>query len=172
LAKASPCDEAGATGARFHLTAEYIFTIVSAWLLPGAGHWFLGYRVRAVVLGSTILGLFWAGELLALSPPEAEFPRHPLAVTREVHPIFFACQVGNGFSALFANSLWGKARYEDRGADSRLDKHLPAYLNLGILLTSISGLLNYLLILHILDPRTWIQREAEASGETTRKGAH
>ena len=171
MAKASPCDGTEAAEPPFRLTAEYIFTVISAWLLPGAGHWFLGYRVRAVVLGSSILGLFWAGELLALSPPDAKAPRQPLAVTREVHPIFFACQVGNGFSTLFANTLWGKARYEDRGADSELDKDLPPYVNLGILLTSISGLLNYLLILHILDPRTWVQREAEASGGTPRKGA-
>jgi hypothetical protein len=127
-----------------------------------------------VVLGGSILGLFWAGELLALSPPDAEYPRHPLAVTREVHPIFFACQVGNGFSTLVANSLWGKPRYRDE-IRAFLDRDLPLYLNLGILLTSISGLLNYLLILHVLDPRTWAQQGLTVPGArpegAVRKGA-
>jgi hypothetical protein len=148
---------------RFALDLEYLLAVASAWLLPGAGHWVLGHRVRAVVLGGSILGLFWAGELLALSPADAPapIPRHPLAVTRQVHPIFFACQVGNGFSTLLANSLWGHPRYDDR-LSNPLDAHLPLYLNLGILLTSVSGLLNYLLVLHVLDPRSWVHRKAGA----------
>ena len=32
-----------------------------AWILPGAGHWYLGRRVRAVILFLAIHGLFWAG---------------------------------------------------------------------------------------------------------------
>lgn len=32
-----------------------------AWLVPGAGHWFIGRRVRAVILFVTIQGLFWWG---------------------------------------------------------------------------------------------------------------
>ena len=33
------------------------------WLLPGLGHWMLGHRRRAVILGGAIL-LLWLGGLL------------------------------------------------------------------------------------------------------------
>jgi len=32
-----------------------------AWLVPGAGHWFLGRRIRAAILFVVIQGLFWWG---------------------------------------------------------------------------------------------------------------
>lgn len=165
------------TSPPFRITAEYLFTAVSAWLLPGSGHWFLGHRGRGVVLGGTILGIFWLGEVMAVPPPESGHERRPpIAVTRTVHPIFFCCQVGNGFSALMANTLWGKPLYPDRGASSQPDPHLPTYLNLAILFTSVSGLLNYLLVLHVLDPRTWKERRAAmargaAQAATARGGA-
>jgi len=146
----------------FRPSAEYLFTAVCAWLLPGSGHWFLGHRLRGAVLGGAILGIFWLGEAMAIPPPESKNPRKPIAVTREVHPIFFACQVGNGFSTLMANTLWGAPLYPDRGAQSKPDHHLPTYLNLAILLTSVSGLLNFLLVLHVLDPRTWSERRASS----------
>jgi hypothetical protein len=147
------------------VSLEYLFTVVSAWLVPGAAHWLLGYRVRGVVLGISILGLFWLGESLAIAGPIEDktgkpIPAKPIAVSREIHPIFFACQVGNGFSTLLAQSLWGAPRYKDE--TYRLDPTLPRHLNLAILLTSVSGLLNYLLVLHALDPRSWIQAAEDA----------
>ena len=149
----------------FRLSTEYLFTVISSWLVPGAGHWVLGYRVRGVILGVSILGLFWMGEALALPPPDPLKPSQPLAVTRKVNPVFFACQVGNGFSALLANSLWGDKPRGKPGDLQELDRGLPPYLNLGILFTSISGLLNYLLVLHILDPRSWIQAALDGVGQ-------
>ncbi|MBA4028728.1 MAG: hypothetical protein C0475_06285 [Planctomyces sp.] len=38
---------------------------VLAWVLPGLGHWYLGQRRRAVLVGSSVLGLFGAGVLIA-----------------------------------------------------------------------------------------------------------
>lgn len=145
----------------FRFSAEYIFTVVSAWLIPGAGHWVLGSRIRGTLLGAIILGLFWSGQVLAIRPPNPHFPRTPLAVSREVSPIFYICQAGNGFSAILSNTLWGTPPYRDVASGS-LDRHLPRNINLGILFTSVSGLLNYLLILHILDPRTWSQAGASS----------
>jgi hypothetical protein len=150
----------------FRFSAEYLFTVVSAWLIPGAGHWVLGYRIRGALLAAVILGLFWAGQALAIRPPNPDFPRTPIAVSRDVSPIFFICQVGNAFSAILSNTLWGKPPYKDV-VTGELDRHLPRDLNLGILFTSVSGLLNYLLVLHILDPRTW----AQAQGARSRRPA-
>ncbi len=152
------------------ITADYVFTAISAWLLPGAGHWLLGYRLRGTLLAASILGLFWVGQALAVP---ADGVWKPMAVTRKVSPVFFACQVGNGFSTLLADSLWGKP---SKGNDLwPLDRSLPRHLNLGILFTSVSGLLNYLIILHILDPRSWAQavldRKASPPGGRAQPGA-
>lgn len=37
---------------------------ILAWIVPGAGHWYLGRRVRAVILFAVIQGLFWTGVAL------------------------------------------------------------------------------------------------------------
>jgi len=135
----------------FKLTVDYFSTAVSAWLIPGAGHFLLGYRVRGTVIGASILALFWVGQALAM-PVEAA-NKAPMAVSRKVSPVFFGCQMGNGLSTLVSNQLWGESRY---GNDLKpLDRKLPRHINLAILLTSVSGLLNLLVVLHVLDPKTW-----------------
>ena len=159
----------------FTLSGEYLLTVFSAWLIPGAGHFLLGYRVRGLILGVLLLGLFWVGQALAVplkTPAPQGYPtalgnpalqgpqRHPIAVSREVNPVFFACQLGNGFSTLLANNRWGTPLYPNMNRPI-IDRELPRTLNLAILFTSVSGLLNYLLILHILDPRTWTRAKAE-----------
>jgi len=161
----NPRTDRSLQGEQFRLSADYLLTAVSAWLLPGAGHFLLGYRVRGLVLAGSILGLFWMGEALAVPERGAhgeEGKAHPIAVSHRVNPVFFACQVGNGFSTLLADRLWGKPLYED--STERIDGQLPRNLNLAILFTSVSGLLNYLLVLHILDPRTWAERRRALPG--------
>lgn len=154
--------------APFRFSLEYLFTALSAWLIPGAGHWVLGYRVRAILHGAVILGLFWTGQALAIRPPNPHYPRGPIAVSRKVSPIFFACQAGCGFSAILSDALWGAPQYPDV-ATAGLDRYMPRQLNLAVLFTSVSGLLNYLLVLHILDPRTWIEAAAARSRDAALK---
>jgi hypothetical protein len=131
---------------------QYVATVLLSWLLPGAGHWCLGSRVRAVALGACVLSLFWVGQVV--------FGEN-MAVSRAVHPVFFVGQAGVGASAFAANRVWGKPSYSmDRLHD--MDRELPQDLNLGILCTLVAGLLNVLLVLHAMDPRSWQQaREAE-----------
>ncbi len=138
----------------FTVTPKYIVTAALSWLVPGAGHWLLGYRIRALILAVTLLGTFWLGETVLADN---------WAVTREVHPIFFGLQVGNGFSAIVADIVWGVPRHVDALGEIKDD--LPRYLSLGILLSSISGLLNLLVVLHILDPRTWHEAARKERGE-------
>jgi hypothetical protein len=38
---------------------------IAGWLLPGAGYWLIGQRVRAIVVGVTIIVLFMSGILIA-----------------------------------------------------------------------------------------------------------
>src|SRR6478735_8015823 len=37
---------------------------IAGWLLPGAGYWLIGQRVRAIVVGSTIIVMFLSGLLI------------------------------------------------------------------------------------------------------------
>ena len=130
----------------FRVSRKYLLAGVLSWLCPGAGHWMLGYRGRAVLIGGLLLGTFWYGETVLADNK---------AVTREVHPIFFGLQVGNGLSTLLAETIWGAPHHPEPENIRRLLADLPASLNLGILFCSVSGLLNVLVVLHILDPRTW-----------------
>ena len=134
---------------------------VLSWLVPGAGYFLLGYYWRAVILGTLLLGLFWTGECLI-----GGF----MAVTYEVHPVFFCLQSGNGLSTFIANGLWGDpgVRVDNLGL---IQTNLPAYLNLGLLFCVVSGMLNILLVLHVLDVRTWSKKERRAPGDPAKTGA-
>jgi hypothetical protein len=133
---------------------EYVLAVIASWLLPGAGHFQLGYRKRGMVLCLTVLGLFWMGQALA----------ECRAVNRSIHPILYFAQVGSGFSPLLSNQLWGVPANRHPNA-AGLDNDLPAQLSTGILYTTIAGLLNLLLILHVADPRTWANRALEEREE-------
>ncbi len=63
-----------------------------AWLIPGAGHWYLRRPVRAVILFVTIHGLFWAG--VAIGGIFTVNPRHEAWWCR--------AQMGTGASGLFS----------------------------------------------------------------------
>ena len=60
---------------------------LASWLVPGAGYWLLGQRVRAVVIGITIAALFIAGLLIGgikvLEVPGYGDHGQPLVVIRE-----------------------------------------------------------------------------------------
>ncbi|MCZ6794470.1 MAG: hypothetical protein O7J95_12745 [Planctomycetota bacterium] len=123
----------------------YVVAVAASWALPGAGHVILGYRVRGLLIGATLLGTFWLGESVLADN---------MAVTYRVHPIFFSLQVGNGASTLWANWCWGEPVHDENQLAAIRDD-LPDQLSLGILFCSLSGLLNLLVVLHVMDPRTW-----------------
>jgi hypothetical protein len=135
-----------------------LFAAILGWLVPGLGHWVLGYRKQAVILGALLLGSFWWGEYVSSG----------YAVTRLEHPIFYYGQIGNGASAIIANSLqWGDvapplATQRHPG----IDRKIPALLTTGILFTSVSGLLNMLLVLQLLAPRPAAARDGEAESRS------
>ena len=123
---------------------------VLSWLVPGAGYWLLGFKWRAILLGTLLLGIFWTGECLI-----GGF----MAVTYAVHPVFFCLQAGNGLSTFIANGLWGTPVVINPGGTDNIQTDLPPYLNLGLLFCVVSGMLNILLVLHVLDVRTWNREE-------------
>jgi hypothetical protein len=60
---------------------------LAAWLLPGAGYWLLGQRLRAVVVGLSIIALFIGGLLIGgvkvLDVPGYGDHGQPLVVVRD-----------------------------------------------------------------------------------------
>jgi hypothetical protein len=128
--------------------------VAASWLIPGAGHWMLGARSRAMVLFVAINGLFWGGQALAGFR----------AVNRENHPYFFVGQIGNGLSALASQLLWsGPLKDEPASERGRVSRSLPPQLSTGLNFATISGLLNMLLVLHVADPKSWRRGAAPAS---------
>ena len=148
-------------GPAFKPGTDYLLAVVLSWLIPGAGHWLLGHRVRAVVLSVLLLGTFWWGEVMAKG----------YAVKRDEHPYFFIGQVGNGFSALLADRIELVKLPSRNPRQSEIDRDIPQDLAMGIFLTSISGLLNVLLILHVMDPRSWTALPGGQEGENTETSA-
>ena len=133
---------------------DRILAAVLTWLIPGAGYWILGYRKKALALGIILLGLFWTG---------ASILGGSMAVTYEVHPVFFCLEAGNGLSTFISNWAWGDPVHAD---GLRSIQNMPVHLNLGILCCVVSGMLNILLVLNILDSETWQQ----AANGTAKEG--
>ncbi len=143
------------------LSLEYFVTGISSWLIPGAGHFLLGYRTRGTFIAVIVLGIFWYGESVLANN---------MAVCRASSPFFYACQLGNGLSTIVAENLWGEPGYPNSTTQPP-DPNIPPGYHLGILFTTVSGLLNMLAVLHVIDPKTWrAAGEREATRETTRNG--
>jgi len=85
-----------------------------AWLIPGAGHWYLRRPVRAVILFLTIHGLFWTG--VAVGGVFTVNPRQEAWWCR--------AQLGTGASGLFSyfRQMIEHRRFEQE-AISELGRH-------------------------------------------------
>ncbi len=112
--------------------AQLYFVGALAWLLPGAGHWLLGLRGRAVMIFVGVVGTFVLG--LAMGSVEMIDPANARA--------WFAAQILNGLPAIIATLLQGNAlnvaQISCRGVDW------------GQLYTGMAGLLNLLCVVDSL----------------------
>ena len=54
------------------------FAVILAWLIPGAGHFFLGEKRRGLFLGVLVLGTFLAGMVIADFRNISPLERHPI----------------------------------------------------------------------------------------------
>lgn len=53
--------EAGRSGMALPKTGQLVWLCVAAWLIPGCGHFMLGKRGRALILGTAIILMFLCG---------------------------------------------------------------------------------------------------------------
>jgi hypothetical protein len=109
-----------------------------AWLAPGLGHIFLGYRARGLIFLVVITATFWTGAALG-------------GVRNTVNPkerkLWFVAQLGTGGNALIA-WRWGESMVR-RAAETKqyLDPGHWRPADLGVHYTGVAGLLNVLVIL-------------------------
>ena len=94
---------------------------ILGWLVPGAGHWYIGQRDRGAVLAGTLVGCFLAGVLLG-----------GRGTVTDAHPEFLALQCGAGLPAAAA---WAVSTPDP--ADVPVSRR-----DLGMLYTLVPALLN------------------------------
>jgi len=119
---------------------------LAGWLLPGAGYWIIGQRVRAITVCVTILLVFVFGILISgirvVQAPDLSGPGS--IPQRILQRPWFIGQVLNGPIGLAA------AYVSDQLAESPNYKNIEAKARLaeiGTLYTAIAGMLNLLTII-------------------------
>ncbi len=114
---------------------------VLTWLMPGAGHMFIGERARGVIIMATIAVTFWGGVAIG-------------GVSNTVSPrdrtLWFMGQICAGSHALAA---WGLGTWVD---PSPVPKNDPKFVAFGrseeisVVYTAICGMLNILVVFDVL----------------------
>jgi hypothetical protein len=119
---------------------------LAGWLLPGAGYFLIGQRLRAVVCGVTIIAVFVIGILISgvrvVQAPDLTGPGNIL--TRVLTKPWFIGQVLTGpigiGTAYASDQLAHSTTYGKIEAKSRLAE-------IGTLYTAVAGMLNLLTII-------------------------
>ena len=110
------------------------FVGVLAWLIPGAGHWLLGLKQRAVIIFVAICSTFLVG--LALGSIELIDPQQAKA--------WFCAQILTGAPAIIATLL------QDAGISVEKISAYGRGVDIGQMYAGIAGLLNLICILDAL----------------------
>ncbi len=126
-------------------------TLLLAWLLPGAGHWYIGRRTKAVLFCFILIAMFVLGVLLTEGGCVDIRPRGAVKAALRIavldfrgageidagrHPWAFLLQACNGLVAFVALVL----------SAGRPEFPASKLGDLGLLLTLVAGALNVLLM--------------------------
>lgn len=126
-----------------------VFCSLATWLVPGLGQWLQGRRRRAIICFVMLVGMFLFGTMLAQG----------INLDRERHFYYWAGQFLLGIPAVLAEFINGHPRMETD----------VAYGDAGIVLGSVAGMLN---ILVMLDAFTWSEKKLlPQEKEPVRRGA-
>ena len=115
-------------------TAELLIASLLAWLIPGAGHFYLGLRKRAVLLFVCIEATFIFG--LYIGTVRVIDPEHSL--------LWFLAQIFAGLNTIVAH-LWA-GRLAGPYADPAIRLIRDWSYSMGVLYTGVAGLLNLLAV--------------------------
>jgi hypothetical protein len=108
-----------------------------AWLVPGAGHFYIGYTVKAAVFFFGVLGLILFGSALGdwriVAFPDAKGSESPAADN-----LWFLVQLGSGLSTILLGIL--NRGHEPIAANNQI-------LEIANLYCRVAGMLNILLVI-------------------------
>ena len=108
-----------------------------AWLIPGAGHFFIGERTRGVILFVVVTLTFWTG--VAVGSVQGTVAPHS-------RTLWFAAQLGTGGNALAGYALHGWVDPESARARKPIARGNWLSAEVGVHYTGVAGLLNLLII--------------------------
>jgi len=111
---------------------DVVFPTLLAWFVPGAGHWVLGMRRKAVVYFVSVLSLLLVGAILG----------NFTIVSFRYHPYSFLLHLCTGAASIVMTLITNAM--EDVQNPTR-------WGDIGITMTWIAGALNVLLIADVLD---------------------
>ncbi len=118
---------------------------ILAWLIPGLGHWSLGYRQRAIFIGIGILSMYICGLLIG-----------SVNVINKTDGFWWYCgQTMIGPATPAINAWRASHKYPDDPADSSnaTTYASPSFAKVnevGTLYTTLAGMLNLMMILDVL----------------------
>lgn len=112
---------------------------VLAWLIPGLGHWYLGYRDRAVIIFVTVVVTFWGG--VALGGVRSTFN------VQENGP-WLAAQLCTGPQAI-VGLMAAKSLPKPPPGSTLVDRYEASYpsADIAVVYSGVAGLLNLLVII-------------------------
>jgi len=126
--------------------------LLAGWLMPGAGHWYLGLRGKAIVFGVCLLALFAAGVVLG-------WLGHGRAINPVVHHWLFIGQACAG-----PVSLVGWLVGQGMGAGAA---HIaPRLIDLGVAFTVTAGALNVVVLCDVYARAAHLKREGRSARES------
>jgi len=111
---------------------------VLGWLVPGAGHFLLGYRTHAIIAFVVITATFWSG--VAIGSVQG-------TVAPNSRKLWFMAQLCSGGNTLAATALH---RFADPVSFASTKQSTAAHwlsAEVGVHYTGVAGLLNLLLII-------------------------
>ncbi len=116
------------------------------WLLPGAGHIYIGDRVRGVILMVVIGATFWLGIAVGGVTRTVHFPTRPLWFFAQ------ACAGLHPVAAVIAGKALegGNATTGDRAVEEKGYKSYGRAEDVSVVYTAIAGMLNILAVFDVL----------------------
>lgn len=117
---------------KVEISGRVVVAVVLAWLVPGAGHWYIGERGRGIVFFCAISATFWIGAIIGGAHN---------TINLQENTVWFFAQIFTGVYTIIT------------GLIGRMPGALPSYektLDLATIYTGIAGLSNALVILDVL----------------------
>ena len=139
--------------------ARGLLVALAAWVLPGAGHWLAGARIRAlaffaIVAGSAGLGLAFDGNLAVVDARAPFLTRLQVVANLALGPAEPLLRTSLYGAPVYANTLHSPQRPKPavrKALETRIDRFQRRFSGYGSTYLLVASLMNILLILDAWD---------------------